>query len=65
MKLVVLWGQGVTASHPGFVVDAQMIALLYEPDSSGPLRNILPTLCDRIPGIAYGGSPPALKRGGT
>ncbi len=34
MKLVVFWGQGVTASHPGFVTDAQMVSLLYEPGPS-------------------------------
>lgn len=41
MKLVVVWGLDMFAAYPGFVVDAQMIALLYEPGSSGPLRNIL------------------------
>ena len=41
MKLVVFWGQGVTASHPGFVTDAQMVSLLLGARSSQPLRNIL------------------------
>jgi len=31
----------MSAAYPGFVVDAQMIALLYESGSSRPLRNIL------------------------
>jgi len=41
MKLVVVWGLDMSAAYPGFVVDAQMIALLYESGSSRPLRNIL------------------------
>ena len=41
MKLVVVWGLDMSAAYPGFVVDAQMISLLYEPGSSGPHRNIL------------------------
>ena len=41
MKLVVVWGLDMSTAYPGFVVDAQMIALLYEPGSSGPHRNIL------------------------
>ena len=35
------WGLDMSAAYPGFVVDAQMIALLYESGSSRPLRNIL------------------------